>query len=150
MTVLRRLKLQSTRLFAALVYIVVIAAAIVIADYRAPSVVAEIQTNSGRDTQVETKPFFSLSSNRTFATSENPRLWVDHRGIESLDFRVYRVNDPTRFFAQLSNPHQMGEDEREQVALKITPKPSLLERVRTIKIWAYAGIKNYFRDQLKQ
>jgi hypothetical protein len=148
MTVLRRLKLQSTRLFAALVYIVVIAAAIAIADLRALHV--EIQADAAGHTQVETKPFFSLSSNRTFATSENPRLWVDHRGIESLDFRVYRVNDPARFFAQLSNPHQMGEDEREQVVLNITPEPSLLERIRGVKTWAYAGIRNYFRDQLKQ
>ena len=41
-------------------------------------------------TPVKTKPFFSLSTNRTFGTLENPRLWLDHRGIDSLDFRVYR------------------------------------------------------------
>ena len=82
------------------------------------------------ETTVEIKPFFSLSTNRTFGTSENPRLWLDHRGLESLDFRVYRVNDPQQFFAQLNNPHQMGEDEQEQIANNLSSNPSLLERVR--------------------
>ncbi len=96
------------------------------------------------------QPFFALSSNRTFGSSENARLWLDHRGISNLDFRVYRVNDPQRFFAQLSNPHEMGEDEGEQIATSMSKSPSLLERVRAVKMWAYSGIRNYFRDQLKQ
>ena len=28
--------------------------------------------------------------------------------------------------------------------------PSFLERVRAVKVWAYSGLRNYFRDQLKQ
>ena len=85
-----------------------------------------------------------------FGTAENPRLWLDHRNIDSLDFRVYRVNDPQRFFTQLSDPHQLGEDEREQVATNISTRRSLLERIRAVKVWAYSGIRNYFREQLKQ
>src|SRR5215212_7411657 len=102
------------------------------------------------DTTAEAKPFFSLSTNRTYATADNARLWLDHRGIESLDFRVYRVNDPQKFFSQLNDPHQMGEDEQEEVAPNVSRKPSLLERVRAVKVWAYSGIRNYFRDHLKQ
>src|SRR4029078_9865969 len=99
-------------------------------------------------TPVPTAQFFSLSTTRTFGTSENPRLWLDHRNIDSLDFRVYRVNDPQRFFTQLSDPHQLGEDEREQVATNISTRRSLLERIRAVKVWAYSGIRNYFREQL--
>ena len=75
-----------------------------------------------------TKPYFSLATNRTFGTRENPRLWLDYRAVSSLDFRVYRINDPAKFFAQLSNPHQMGKQEEEQIATSLTRSPSLLER----------------------
>ena len=44
----------------------------------------------------------------------------------------------------------MGEEEGEQIATTMSKSPSLLERVRAVKVWAYSGIRNYFRDQLKQ
>ena len=44
----------------------------------------------------------------------------------------------------------MGEEEGEQIATTMSKRPSLLERVRAVKVWAYSGIRNYFRDQLKQ
>jgi hypothetical protein len=92
--------LKSTRVFAALIYVVVITATVWIAHSQvqsadAPRVTPAVQTEID-------KPFFSLSSNRTFGTSEKRALWLDHRGVNRLDFRVYRVNDPQRFFAQLS------------------------------------------------
>jgi len=139
--------LKSTRMFAALVYVAVITATVWIAHSRVQSASAEAPPLTPA---VETeRPFFSLSSNRTFGTSEKPVLWLDHRGVNSLDFRVYRVNDPQRFFAQLSNPHQMGQDETEQVANNVSKRKSLIERVRAVKSWAYSGIRNYFREQLK-
>jgi alpha-2-macroglobulin len=146
-----RFKLQSSRLFAVLVYTVVIAATFSIARsrLRAPhtDMLPVIQET---ETEVDNHPFFSLSTNHTFGAADKPILWLDHRGISSLDFRVYRVNDPQKFFAQLSNPHQIGEDEREQLATNLSKRPSLLEQVRAVKVWAYSGIRNYFRDQLRQ
>src|SRR5215213_4818280 len=135
-----------------LVYVAIIAAAFFVADWRIQSASAGPPQFAPAidETPVETKPFFSLSTNRTYASSENARLWVDHRGVESLDFRVYRVNDPQKFFTQLSDPHQMGEDEQQEVAPDVSRKPSVLEHVRAVKTWAYAGIRSYFRDQLKQ
>src|ERR1041384_1886086 len=137
-----------------LIYAAVIAAAFFVADSRvhreqAASQATQFTVNTDT-TPVPTAPFFSLSTTRTFGTSENPRLWLDHRNIDSLDFRVYRINDPQRFFTQLSDPHQLGEDERNQVATNISARRSLLERIRAVKIWAYSGIRNYFRQQLKQ
>jgi alpha-2-macroglobulin len=146
-----RLNLQSPRLFAILVYTSIIAATFAIANSRLRTASAEAtQFIPAIETTVEFKPFFSLSTNRTFGTSENARLWLDHRGLNTLDFRVYRVNDPARFFAQLSNPHQMGEDEQEQIVNHISRRKSLLERVRALKVWAYSGVRDYFRGQLKQ
>jgi hypothetical protein len=151
-----RLNLQLRRRFGTLspvlVYVAIIAAAFFVADWRIHSAATEAPrfVPVTGETSVETKPFFSLATNRTYATSENARLWLDHRGIDSLDFRVYRVNDPQKFFSQLNNPHQMGEDEQEEVVPNVSRKPSVLERVRAVKVWAYAGIRNYFRGQLKQ
>ena len=134
-----------------LIYAAVIAAAFFVADSRTHRQQAASEPAQPTETTpVPTAPFFSLSTTRTFGTSENPRLWLDHRNIDSLDFRVYRINDPQRFFTQLSDPHQLGEDEREQVATNISARRSLLERVRAVKVWAYSGIRNYFREQLKQ
>jgi hypothetical protein len=135
-----------------LVYAAIIAAALFVADQHTRSAAIEASQPAPATEEISRadKPFFSLSTNRTYATSENARLWLDHRGVESLDFRVYRVNDPQKFFAQLSNPHQMGEDEQKEVAPNVSRKPSLLERIRAVKAWAYAGIRGYFRDQLNK
>src|SRR5947208_6484533 len=69
------------------------------------------------------KPFFSLHTNRTYATTDRPRVWVNYRGVESLDFRVYKVKDPVKFFRDLDNPHQVGEDEEEEVGKQVKQKP---------------------------
>src|SRR5215213_8461442 len=149
---LQQLRRRSRILSPVLVYVAIIATAFFIADWRIHSAAAEAPqfVPVTEETTVEVKPFFSLSTNRTYATSESPRLWLDHRGVESLDFRVYRVNDPQKFFSQLKDPHEMGEDEKEEVVPNVSRKPSVLEHVRAVKTWAYAGIRNYFRDQLKQ
>lgn len=145
-----RIRFQATRMSALLVYVFVIVAALSLADRRLRNAAAAAPLIAPAETSVDrSKPFFSLSSNRTFGTHENPRLWLDYLGVSSLDFRVYRVNDPAKFFAQLSDPHEMGEDEEEQLTTTLTHKPSLLERIRAVKSWAYSGIRNYFREQLK-
>jgi len=140
---------QLSRVFPVLVYVAVIAATVWIADSRVRYAAAFPPDTQHVGTEIDPEPFFSLSTNRTFGAAEKPVLWLDHRGLTSLDFRVYRVNDPQRFFAQLSNPHQMGEDEREQIAGNLSKQRSLLERVRAVKLWAYLGIRNYFRNQLR-
>ena len=145
-----RPKLIASRVSSVLIYVLIITAAVSIARSRLQkSAVTNEPAVTTEATTVSTKPFFSLSTTRTFGTNENPRLWLDHRGLESLDFRVYRINDPERFFTQLSDPHQVGENEQEQLTAKLSNHPSLLERVRAVKLWAYLGIRNYFRGQLK-
>ena len=146
-----RIRFEATRLSKLLIYIVVIVAALSLADWRLRDEVEAAPFATPAEATFEVpQPFFSLATNRTYGTGENARLWLDYRGISSLDFRVYRVNDPAKFFAQLNDPHQMGKDEEEQIASNLSRSPSLLERVRTVKSWAYSGIRNYFRTQLKQ
>src|SRR5215207_3025141 len=94
------------------------------------------------------KPFFSLQTNRTYAATDRARVWVNYRGVEALDFRVYKVQDPVKFFRQLDNPHQVGEDEQAEVGKTVEKKPTLLEKLRQFKSWGYGHVKTYVRQQL--
>ena len=141
-------------LTASLIYLVVIAGALTIATLRSrakakPEIIPEPPVEETTKPKA-TKPFFSLSTHRTYGTSDNPRLWVDYQAVDHLDFRVYQVKDPRKFFTGLKDPHQMGKDEEEEVATSLPHKKSLLERVRTFKRWAYTGIKAFVRGQLKR
>src|SRR5215208_907901 len=95
------------------------------------------------------KPFFSLHTNRTYATTDRARLWVNYRGVEALDFRVYKVKDPVKFFRGLDNPHQVGEDEEAEVGKSVEKKPDFLERLRALKSWGFGYVKTYVRQQLQ-
>ncbi len=140
-------------LTASLIYLLAIAGALTIATLRSrakvkPEAAAET-TYSVTERRPSGKPFFSLSTHRTYGTSDNARLWVDYQSIDHLDFRVYQVKDPHKFFTQLKNPHQMGEHEEEEVASSLPHRKSFLERVRGFKRWAYTGIKMFVRGQLQ-
>ena len=140
-------------LTASLIYLVAIAGALSIATLRSRAK-AKPETNtepvySESERRPSGKPFFSLSTHRTYGTSDNARLWVDYQGVDHLDFRVYQVRDPRKFFTQLKNPHQMGEHEEAEVASSLPHRKSFLERVRGFKRWAYTGIKAFVRGQLQ-
>ena len=147
-----RLKFAASRLSPLVIYVLIISAAVSIARSRLHKAALEktAAIHVTTEDSSSTKPFFSLSTTRTFGTNENPRVWLDHRLLESLDFRVYRINDPERFFAQLNDPHQVGDDEKTQLASQLSRRPSLLERIRAVKLWAYLGVRDYFRGQLQQ
>lgn len=95
------------------------------------------------------KPFFSLTTNQSFASGERARLSASYQGVQYLDFRVYKVVDPAKFFQQLPNPHQIGEDQKEELAEDYGQKFSVIESAHSLKNWIYSAIKDYVRDQLK-
>jgi uncharacterized protein YfaS (alpha-2-macroglobulin family) len=135
-----------------LIYLVAIAGALTIATFRsraktkpAEPAPAYLETNR----VAPGKPFFSLSTHRTYGTGDNPRLWVDYQAIDHLDFRVYQVKDPHKFFTQLKDPHQMGKQEQDEVATSLPHRQSFLEKVRGLKRWAFAGLKTFVRGQLQ-
>ena len=99
------------------------------------------------------KPRFTLSTNRAYNTDEKTRVWVSYQGVESLDFRVYQVSDPVRFFRQLNDPHRMGQEDQDdvaEVAETVERKPTALEKLRAFKASVYRTVKNYFRNQLRR
>ncbi len=118
----------------------------------AAAAAAESLPYGGREPQPpdpHAKPFFSLHTNRTYATTDRARLWVNYRGVGDLDFRVYKVKDPVKFFRGLDNPHQVGEDEEAEVGKTVEKKPTFLEKLRQFKSWGYGQVKTYVRQQLQ-
>ncbi|HEX7314966.1 MAG TPA: MG2 domain-containing protein [Pyrinomonadaceae bacterium] len=115
----------------------------------APDEVSSPYARTPQPPDPHAKPFFSLHTNRTYATTDRARLWVNYRGVESLDFRVYKVKDPVKFFRQLDNPHQVGEDEQAEVGKSVEKQPTFLERLRALKSWGYGHVKTYVRQQLQ-
>ena len=139
----------SQRLVPLAVYLIVITATCTIAVLRSRAMQARpvVFEQPIQPRSTSTKPYFSLSTHRTFGTKESARLWVDYQNVDHLDFRVYKVNEPAKLFAQLDNPHQMGERDKEEV-VALSRTTSFLEKIRAFKRWAFTGIKGYVRDQL--
>lgn len=97
-----------------------------------------------------TEPFFSLTTNRTFAPNERAKLSASYRAVDHLDFRVYQVRDPLKFFKQLDNPHRMGEDEKQQLEKSYRSRLRLLERAHSLKSTIFSSVKEYVRQQLQR
>jgi len=96
------------------------------------------------------EPYFSLNTNRTFAPGEQAQLWTSYQNISYLDFRVYRIKDANRFFKQLDNPHQIGDEEKAEVSRSYLNGVSILERTHSFKTYLNSAIKTYVRKQLQR
>ncbi len=95
--------------------------------------------------QIEDAPYFSLSSSRTFGSKGKPSVAMSAWNIDALEFRVYRINDPVKFFQQLEDSHQFGGR---------APRPprtrTLLERVHNWKRRLRADIRLTLRGQFSE
>src|SRR5271168_4580350 len=90
----------------------------------------------------EPQAFFSISSDRTYAPGEKPHIQMWGRGVSALEFRVYRVNDPVKFFEQLRDPHQFGGK-----APELHQETSWVERFHDWKHEWRSAIRDCFRWQ---
>ncbi|MBZ5607180.1 MAG: alpha-2-macroglobulin [Acidobacteriia bacterium] len=95
--------------------------------------------------QSENEPYFSLSSFRTFGSNGKPQVGLSAWNVDSLEFRLYRIQDPLKFFQQIEDPHQFGGR---------APQPprerTLLERIH---IWKHAlrtDIRRSLRAQFNE
>jgi alpha-2-macroglobulin len=107
-------------------------------------------TKSAQQTESNVEPYFSLNTNRTFAAGEQAQLWTTYQNISYLDFRVYHVKDANRFFKQLDNPHQIGNEEKAEVSRSYLHDASVLEATHSFKAYLNAAIKTYVREQLQR
>ena len=133
------------------VYLIVLAGALSVSTLRLRAQSGAVETTaSGSAFTATYKPYFSLSTNRTYGTADRARVWINYAGIDQMDFRVYRVDDPVTFFKKLENPHQMGEGEKTQIISTLDKGPSALEKVRSFKVSVFKSIRDYFRNQLRR
>lgn len=131
------------------VYLLVFFAALSVSTLRLRAQSGTVDTPATGSASTATyKPYFSLSTNRTYGTADRTRVWINYVGIDHMDFRVYRVDDPVKFFKGLDDPHEMGEGEKYQLIASLKKDPSVLEKVRDFKVSVFKSIKDYFRNQL--
>jgi uncharacterized protein YfaS (alpha-2-macroglobulin family) len=88
------------------------------------------------------RPAFSLASSHIATTKERPTIELMFREVTSLDFRVYRVEDPLTFFAQLRDPHTLGSQ-----APVVPQERTLLERIADWKADQRYTIRHFLRGQ---
>jgi uncharacterized protein YfaS (alpha-2-macroglobulin family) len=95
--------------------------------------------------QSEDEPYFALSSTRTFAPNSRPSVMLSAWNVDSLEFRIYRVQDPMQFFEQLEDAHQFGGH---------VPRPArertLLERIHQWKRGLRADVRRSLRAQFNE
>ncbi len=87
--------------------------------------------------------FFSLSANKTFLPGEKVSIRLDGNGVDTLEFRVYKVNDPVQFFEKLEDPHSFGHvSPKEQIEA-----PTWVERYHDWKRGLWIEVRDFFRYQ---
>ncbi|MGD0923170.1 MAG: hypothetical protein ABSA70_15615, partial [Terriglobia bacterium] len=87
-----------------------------------------------------TEPFFSISSQQTYAPSQQPKIWLTFRQVDRLDFRIYRVQDPVQFFSKLRDAHHFGSEKQE-----LAREKTWLERFHAWKRDLRLSIRDFFR-----
>jgi uncharacterized protein YfaS (alpha-2-macroglobulin family) len=90
------------------------------------------------------EPFFTVSTTRTYSPSQQPKVSITFRQVDHLDFRIYRVKDPIRFFSRLRDAHSFGGEKE-----KLARRKTLLERFHEWKRNLRLRIRNFFRFQLQ-
>ncbi len=91
----------------------------------------------------DSRPYFSLSSSRTYAPGEKPTIQLWAQNVDHLDFRVYRVKDPVAFFSTLEDQHRFG-GQAPPVARTVSP----IEKFHAFKVRFRNRIRDLFRAQL--
>jgi uncharacterized protein YfaS (alpha-2-macroglobulin family) len=89
------------------------------------------------------EPYFSLSSQQTYMPGEKPEVAVYSHNVKQLEFRVYHVNHPMKFFSQLQELHSFGG---RGPALPKQPH-TWLEKFHAWKHRIWARIRDFVRAQ---
>jgi len=88
---------------------------------------------------------FSLSTTRTFAPGESVKIQLYARNVSALEFRVYKVRDPQKFFAGLKDLHSFGIHSTSPDE-KIDSR-TFLEWLHDFKAGLWWRIRRFFRGQ---
>jgi uncharacterized protein YfaS (alpha-2-macroglobulin family) len=93
------------------------------------------------------EPYFNLSTYKSFAPNEKPKLHLYARNVDSLEFRVYRIDDPDKFVAGLPQLHSFGDRKVPSTVEQIDEK-TWLERFHDWKRGLWSNLKDFVRTQL--
>src|SRR5271165_6466523 len=91
----------------------------------------------------DVQPYFSLTSDRTYLPGEKVEVAVYSHNVSALQFRVYRVNDPIKFFSQLQEMHSFGG----QAPRMPKQAHTWLERFHAWKHRIWAWVRDFIRAQ---
>jgi uncharacterized protein YfaS (alpha-2-macroglobulin family) len=91
----------------------------------------------------DTQSWFSLTSQRTTLPGEKPEISVNAHNVNQLEFRVYRVNDPVKFFSQMQELHNFGG----QGPAMLRQAHTWLEKFHAWKHRIWAWIRDFIRSQ---
>lgn len=93
--------------------------------------------------QQDVQPYFSLTSERTYLPGDKVEIAVYSHNVSALQFRVYRANDPLKFFSQLQEMHSFGG----QAPRMPKQAHTWLERFHAWKHRIWAWIRDFIRAQ---
>ena len=88
---------------------------------------------------------FSLSTTRTFAPGESVKIQLYAKNTPALEFRVYKVRDPQKFFAGLKDLHSFGV--QSQSPSEQVDQRSFLEWLHDFKADRWWRVRHFFRGQ---
>ncbi|MEZ2345561.1 alpha-2-macroglobulin [Terriglobus sp. RCC_193] len=89
---------------------------------------------------------FNLSTSKTFAPGEQPKIHLYTHNVDALEFRVYRVNDPVKFLENLRELHSFGP-EGSLLGPEHVDEKTWLERFHDWKTELWNSIRSFFRHQ---
>jgi uncharacterized protein YfaS (alpha-2-macroglobulin family) len=92
---------------------------------------------------------FNLSTGRTFAPGEKPKIHLYTHNVDALEFRIYRVKDSVKFIENLRELHSFGPEaemlDREQI-----DERTWLEKFHDWKAGLWEEIRDFFRHQFSR
>jgi uncharacterized protein YfaS (alpha-2-macroglobulin family) len=89
---------------------------------------------------------FNLSTSKSFAPGEQPKIHLYTHNVDALEFRVYRVNDPVHCIENLRELHSFGTESPFGPGERIDER-TLLERFHDWKKTLWESIRDFFRYQ---
>jgi hypothetical protein len=92
---------------------------------------------------------FNLSTSKTFAPGETPKIHLYTHNVDALEFRVYRVHDPVKFVENLRELHSFGP-EPEMMGKEQIDERTWLEKFHDWKQSLWYRIRDFFRYQFSR
>ncbi len=96
------------------------------------------------------EPYFTLSTNKSFAPGDRPKLHLYTHDVDALEFRVYRVQNPEAFAAKLQEMHSFGDPSHAWKVDEQVDETTWLERFHDWKGDLWYDIKEFFRTQFSK